>query len=140
MITLSIKKVSESYNKKVREYNENIKVKRKLNKLGFCSTKINNYKEECTVCYLLEILYTGSNIGKVLFGYKHDADFDYSKNNYAPDFIIGTKNNEVKKSIYEFCSNYGLYLLQGYDIIDLAQNDQANTLNYKIGNRLVKKM
>ena len=132
MITLSIKKVSKKYNEKVRKYNEEVKIRKYFNKLGFYNKNYGEYKEEYKYCYLLEILYLGSDTGKVFFAYKSDKN-DYSKTNYKPDIIKGIKkgDHEVEKTINEFCSKYGQYLLQGYDIVDMAENDPDNTLNYK---------
>ena len=45
MITLSIKKVSKKYNEKVRKYNEEVKIRKYFNKLGFYNKNCGEYKE-----------------------------------------------------------------------------------------------
>ena len=56
----------------------------------------------------------------------------YSKYKYRPDVIIGGSIYDItpNPAIYKFCAIYGEYLLDGYDIVDIAQIDPENILNY----------
>ena len=133
MVTLSIKNVSKKYNEKVNKHNKEVKIRKYLNELGFCNiNKVGKFKRKYNLCFLLEVLHTGGSIEKVMFAYKHDNEYNYSKYNFHPDVIIGGKtfNHEIENAIYRFCEKYGKYLIQGYDIVDLALNDSNNFLNY----------
>ena len=125
----------------VREHNHEVRVNKYLNRLGFSNKKIGKIKEEYNLCYILEVLYTGGGLEKVMFAYKHDSEYNYSKYNFHPDMIKGGKafNHEVEGAIYRFCEEYGQYLLQGYDIVDIALNDPNNFLNYQ-GDKKINKV
>lgn len=139
--TLSIKNISNSYNKKVQQNNYDVAVKKYLDSFGLYNSRvIGKYEEEYKVCFLLKIENNYGEKEKIMFAYKHNSDYPYSKYNYRPDVIIGGNitNREPEQAIYNFCSKYGKYLLDGYDITDIAENDPENILNYKFEKKLSK--
>ena len=130
--TLAIKNISESYNQEVKEYNGDINIKKYLSSFGLYDGYIGNYREEYKVCFLLLYKNNSGRNERIIFAYKYNDKNRYSKYEYRPDVIIGGSilDRAPSQAIYKFCAKYGEYLLDGYDIADIAQNDPENTLNY----------
>ena len=130
--TLSIKNISKDYHKMVEKHDGDVTVKKYLSSFGLYDGHINNYSEEYEVCF--SITYE-NNLGEedeIVFAYKYNDKNRYSEYKYRPDVIIGgcIYDSAIHQAIYDFCEKYGEYLLDGYDIVDIAQNDKENILNY----------
>ena len=139
--TISVQNISESYNKKVMEHNSNNEINKYLATYGMYHGAIGSYEEEYKFWFLLLIENSFGEEEKIKFGYKHDNKEKYSKYDYRPDAIIGGNilDNAPEQAIYKFCSKYGKYLLDGYDIEEIAENDEGNILNYVVEKTLSKK-
>ncbi len=138
--TLFVKNISESYNKRVRERNGDIDIKKYLASFGLYNGIVGHYEEEYKLCFLLLIENSFGVRKRIVFGYKYNDKERYSKYKYRPDVIIGgdIRDNAPEQAIYKFCSHYGEYLLDGFDIEDIAANDGENIFNYVFEKKLSK--
>ncbi|MEE3344812.1 MAG: hypothetical protein VZS44_12010 [Bacilli bacterium] len=138
--TLFVKNISESYNKRVREHNGDIDIKKYLASFGLYNGIVGHYEEEYKLCFLLLIENSFGDKKRIVFGYKYNDKERYSKYKYRPDVIIGgdIRDNAPEQAIYKFCSHYGEYLLDGFDIEDIAANDGENIFNYVFEKKLSK--
>ena len=130
--TIFIKNISKSYSEQVSQHNFDIAKKKYLSTYGLYNGHINNRMEEYELCFLLQYENYLGKKENIKFAYKYNDKNRYSEYDYKPDIIIGGNihEREPKEAIYRFCAKYGEYLLDGYDIVDIVENDPENILNY----------
>lgn len=130
--TLSITNISKDYHQMVNQHNSDVTIKKELSLYGLYNGHINNYREEYALCFSMVYENNLGEVEEIMFAYKHNDKNKYSKYEFKPDVIIGGNilDGRPEQAIYKFCAKYGEYLLDGYDIADIAQNDSENILNY----------
>ena len=130
--TIFIKDISQNYSEQVSKHNFDITKKKYLSAFGLYNGHINNNMEEYELCFLLQY---ENDLGEkecMKFAYKYKDKDRYSECDYRPDIIMGGNiyEREPEEAIYLFCAKYGNYLLDDYDIVDIAENDPEDILHY----------
>ena len=141
--TLSIKNITNKYNEKVRRHNYDFTVKKYMQVYGFNNQRSSgSMEEEYSLCFAMKIENNCGEKEKIIFAFKSIDKEKYCKYNYAPDLIIGGTiyDSSVNDAIRLFCSKYGQYLFEGYDIENLVENDEENILNYSPEKKKIKKI
>ena len=140
--TLSIKNITTKYNEKVRSHNHDVAINNFLKTFGFFDCRnVGSRKEEYALCFAMKIENNNGEKEKIIFAFKTKDKERYARFNYSPDIIIGGSINDTNpnNAIRLFCLKYGEYIFDGYDIVNLVENDQENILNYNPEKKKIKK-